>query len=101
MPYIGPVRVTGPRGDRALVHAELEWINDEGDWAGVLTAVPPHLIDAGDLIIELPSNRWWDLPFVSRVEIDLATGGELRVHGSAPGPGVLHRLELRRTHRAS
>jgi hypothetical protein len=84
MTYKGPVRLTDARGEPYTLAGVLEWVSDEGDWSGVLTGpLDWSALDGNPLTLELPFSRWWDVPFVSPVEIDLIVGESAGVHGRA------------------
>ena len=80
--YRGAVRLTDAAGEHHLAEATLDWVNDDGDWTGVLSGPLPWSTFAdGPLTLELLENRWWDVPFVSPVEIDIVVGQRAGVHG--------------------
>jgi hypothetical protein len=82
--YVGPARIVDSAGERHTVRARLDWIDDAGSWSGTLSApLDWRALDGTQLELELPSNRWWDVPFVSHVEIDVVYGERAAVHGRA------------------
>ena len=87
--YDGPARIIDPTGERHTVRARLDWVDDEGGWNGTLSgSLDWPTLAGGQLTLELPSNRWWDVPFVSPLEIDLVFGERAAVHGRATDVNV-------------
>jgi hypothetical protein len=79
--YRGPVVLSDEAGDRYLAEAVLSWVDDDGDWTGVLSGPDWDEIAGRRLTLELPGNRWWDLPIVSSVRIDIVVGPRAGAHG--------------------